>query len=78
MKELDFNELEKVTGGKLTPEATAWISRNEETIRARANEKNLGALADFALLKVTINKNTFDVADIKAFLAGYIDVSDLN
>lgn len=78
MEKLDFDELAKVVGGTLTQAAEEWITRNESTIRSRAKAKGLGGLADYALSQVKGCKQEYDVDALKSFLAGYIQVDDLN
>ena len=79
MKNCELNdfELDQVIGGVLTPEAESWINANEGTIRARAKEKGLTSLANYALSYVKSSSQTFDLPTVKSTISQYIDISDL-
>ena len=78
MREIKDNELEKVLGGYLSKQADGWINRNYDTIMARAAEKGLTYLANYAFKTVTDDPTTeYSLEEIKNTLRNFIKIDDL-
>jgi len=89
IKELNKEELEKVTGGKLTPEATDWYNKHKDTITKRLKEyylkyygNGMNALdATFMAMQVLTCENTatLDIQGAKNYLKSQgVNCDDLN
>ena len=80
MKALSENELENVSGGTLSQEASEWVGRNESIVRSRARQSGISDwMVDYALSYVTNGSTYYDVPALKNAIANFgVNVSDLN
>lgn len=78
--ELAKEDLEKVVGGKLSKQASAWLNKYESQLMQIARQKGLekDAINGLALAKSALTPE-ISLDTLKSFLEGYgIDLSQFN
>lgn len=72
-KELTSEELVKIAGGKLSPEAEEWLNMNEDNLRASA--KAAGKLAAFeaSIQNIRNHRGIFSLDEVQSICRRVID-----